>query len=190
MSKASSRKHPLAASKTDSKRKILYALVAGSAIVIVFGVFSSQKKPLPPRFGYEGQPTAGQLSGAKVLVTNASYFDFGRIPMSGGKVSHSYSIRNSGNAPLTITKIYTSCMCTDATLITRQGEQGPFGMPGHGSIPTLAERLAPGETARVKVVFDPSAHGPAGIGLNERSVTIRNDAGRSLELSFTAMVRP
>jgi len=190
MSKSVSRRHDSEISKSSPKRKILYALVAGSAIVIVFGIFSSQKKPLPPRAGYEGQPTVGQLSGAKMLVTDSSYFDFGRVPMSGGKVSHRYSIRNSGTAPLTITKIYTSCMCTAATLVTRSRNVGPFGMPGHGSIPTLDERLAPGEAAQVNVVFDPSAHGPAGIGLNERSVTVRNDAGRSLELSFTAMVRP
>ena len=190
MSKAIGTKGEHHASKTAAKRKILYALVAGSAIVIVFGIFSSQRKPLPPRSGYEGQPTAGQLSGAKVLVSDASNFDFGRVPMSGGKVSHRYSIRNSGNVPLTITKMYTSCMCTTATLVTRSGEAGPVGMPGHGSIPTLNERLAPGEAAQVNVVFDPAAHGPAGIGLNERSVTIRNDAGRSLELSFTAMVKP
>ena len=63
-------------------------------------------------------------------------------------------------------------------------------MAGHGFTPRLDERLAPGESAQVEVVFDPAAHGPAGIGQTDRIVTIENDGGPSLELRFSALVTP
>ena len=110
--------------------------------------------------------------------------------MAAGNVSHLYWIKNISGDSLTITKLSTSCMCTVATLITPAGKKGPFGMAGHGPTPRLVERLAPGETAQVEVVFDPAAHGPAGIGRTERIVTVGNDAGLPLELRFSAMVTP
>jgi len=63
-------------------------------------------------------------------------------------------------------------------------------MAGHGPAPRLEERLAPGATAQVEVVFDPAAHGPAGIGQTDRIVTIGNDGGPPLELRFSALVTP
>ena len=119
-----------------------------------------------------------------------AFFDFGRISMANGQVSHRYTIRNSGSTPLTITKMFTSCMCTTATLTTRSARKGPFGMPGHGWLASVSETLAPGEEAQVDVVFDPAAHGPAGVGPTARSVTVVNDAGLALELRFNAMVTP
>ena len=110
--------------------------------------------------------------------------------MAAGKVSHRYPIRNGGAASLTVTRIYTSCMCTEATLARPGGKKGPFGMPGHGPAERIAEGFAPGEAAFVDIVFDPQAHGPAGVGRIERVVTIENSAGRPLELGFLAMVTP
>jgi hypothetical protein len=177
--------------KSSGSKNILYALIAGTAIVIALGLFMPAKKPSGVWVPYEGQSAAEQFSGARVLTPDAPSFDFGRISMAKGKVSHRYSIRNSGETPLTITKIFTSCMCTTATFITRSAKKiGPFGMPGHGVLPSVSERLAPGEEAIVDVVFDPAAHGPAGVGPTQRSVTILNDAGLALELRLSAMVTP
>ena len=197
MSKSMSKGNAVSVSKYGGARKTLYALAAGTAIVILFGIyFSSQQTAPRPKSGYAGQPpvvqpAAGHFSGAGALVSAEPFFDFGKISMAAGKVSHGYWIKNASAAPLTISRISTSCMCTDATLITQSGrKKGPFGMPGHGLAPELKERLAPGEAAQVEVVFDPAAHGPAGIGQTDRTVTIRNDAGLPLELRFGAMVTP
>ena len=192
MSKSMSKSNAVNVSKSVGARKTLYVLAAGTAIVILFGIyFSSQKTSPQPRSGYQEQPAAGQLRGAGALVSAAPFFDFGKVSMAAGNVSRAYWIKNASGAPLTITNISTSCMCTEATLITQSArKKGPFGMPGHAPVPDIEERLAPGQTAQVEVVFDPRAHGPAGIGRNDRTVTIRHDAGRSLELGFTAMVTP
>lgn len=178
-------------SKSIRRRKTLYALVAGTAVVILFAIlFGSQKPPAQSGSGYESLPAAGTLGGVSALASVSPFFDFGKISMAAGNVSHSYGIRNAGAAAFSITSISTSCMCTVATLITPTGKKGPFGMTGHGFTPRLAERLAPGETAQVEVVFDPAAHGPAGIGRTERIVTIGNNGGLPLELRFSALVTP
>lgn len=132
-----------------------------------------------------------------VLTAEETAFDFGTVSMSRGNVSHIFNLKNDGPEPVTITKMYTSCMCTTASLIkgnplTSSGYKkfGPFGMPGHGLMPKLDQMIESGEEAAVEVVFDPTAHGPAGVGRIDRIVYLENNAGEPLELSFTAMVTP
>lgn len=62
-------------------------------------------------------------------------FNFGTIAESDGLTSHSFTVKNSGNAPLVITRITASCGCT-------QPEWSK-------------EPIAPGKTGEVKVTFDP-----------------------------------
>jgi hypothetical protein len=178
--------------RSNARRNILYVLAAGTAVAIALGIFVPQKKPSGGWVPYnEARPAVAQFSGARVLTSDAPFFDFGRISMAQGKVSHRYSIQNSGATPLTITKMFTSCMCTTATLTTPSAKQfGPFGMPGHGLLASISESLAPKEVAQVDVVFDPAAHGPAGVGPTARTVTVVNDAGLALELRFNATVTP
>jgi hypothetical protein len=61
-------------------------------------------------------------------------------------------------------------------------------MPGHGFIPSIGEILDAGASVDVEVVFDPAAHGPAGVGRIERVVTLENSAGAPLEFRFSANV--
>ncbi len=132
-----------------------------------------------------------QGEGQAAASAKTHEFDFGEVSMAKGLIKHSYEIVNSQDESLTIKKIYTSCMCTTASLIRPDGRRvGPFGMPGHGGpIPTLAEELFGSEKAQVEVVFDPAAHGPAGLGRVERFITVETSNG-PIELSFTAEVIP
>lgn len=164
---------------------IFYGLIAFSVIVIAIGIFRSKENVAKSR-----PEPARQMFAAGSLLSPEPYFDFGRISMAAGKVSHRFWIKNTGNAAITITKMYTSCMCTAATLITPAGTKGPFGMPGHGVMPIISQTLAPAAGAQVEVVFDPAAHGPAGIGPTERIVTVQTNESAPLELRFVAMVRP
>ena len=63
-------------------------------------------------------------------------------------------------------------------------------MPGHGAIPRINQTINPNEEAVVEVVFDPAAHGPAGVGRIGRTVVIENNSGAPVELSFIALVTP
>lgn len=162
-------------------------LVAGAILVVlVLGGLIVAAKPgpapkAPPRAEARAQSdlTAEQLS-----------FDFGTVSMAGGKLTHRFGIRNANAAPVVIRKISTSCMCTTAQLVKGGKKLAIYGMPGHGYVPNLDAPLAPDEQAMVEVVFDPAAHGPAGIGRVERYVTIYTGAAEPLELSFNALVKP
>ncbi|MBI4194371.1 MAG: DUF1573 domain-containing protein [Betaproteobacteria bacterium] len=164
---------------------IFYGLIAFSVIVIALGIFRSRENVAKPR----PEPVR-QVAATGSLQSSEPYFDFGNISMAAGKVSHSFRIRNTGDSAITVTKLYTSCMCTTATLITPAGRKGPFGMPGHGFNPGISQTVAPGGNAQVEVVFDPAAHGPAGIGPTERVVTVQISESAPLELRFAAMVKP
>lgn len=123
------------------------------------------------------------------LAAEEENFDFGKISMAAGNVRHAFKIKNAGAEPVTVNKIYTSCMCTAATLKTAAGEWGPFGMPGHGFTPKLNIKLASGEETELEAVFDPAAHGPAGVGPIERVIYLDTDRGVK-ELKIKAIVTP
>ena len=135
-------------------------------------------------------PPASAIRAPGGLQAREAAFDFGSISMAGGNVTHRYWFRNESPAPVLIRRIYTSCMCTTATFVRGMKIINRYGMPGHGPLPAVNESLIPGEAAFVDVAFDPAAHGPAGLGPTQRVVTIESDAGRPLELQFTANVRP
>jgi hypothetical protein len=125
-----------------------------------------------------------------LMVEGANSYDFGTISMKDGKVSTTFTIQNAQSEPVTLRKLYTSCMCTEATLKLANATQGPFGMLGHGFIPQFSETLQPNEEAVVEVVFDPAAHGPSGVGKIQRTVTVEHTAGQPVEFLVAANVTP
>jgi hypothetical protein len=135
-------------------------------------------------------PPRAETPAARALTPSEEVFDFGSISMAGGNVVHHYWIRNTGSTPAVIGRMFTSCMCTTATLVKGGRKSAAYGMPGHGFMSPLNETLQPDEAAYVEVVFDPAAHGPAGIGRIARTVTIQTDRGAPLELALVATVRP
>ena len=175
--------------RSGSKTKVI---VGAAAVIVVLGglIIAAQPGPATP------SPTAVELVKASVsnpggrLATSQPKFSFGPISMARGKVTHRYPIKNAGSEQLLIRKLYTSCMCTTAALVKNGKKSDAFGMPGHTPIPTINVPIAPQEEAFVEVVFDPAAHGPAGVGPIERVVTLENSAGQPLELEFAALVSP
>ena len=134
------------------------------------------------------QSTPSDTPGSLAVVGESAY-SFGSISMQDGKVSRDFIIENTGENPVRIISMYTSCMCTEALLAVGSRRAGPFGMPGHTPLPPVNVDLEPGERGTVSVVFDPAAHGPAGVGTIARTVTIESDAG-AVTLSFNATVMP
>ena len=117
-------------------------------------------------------------------------YDFGSVSMLRGNVEHEFAITNTTDTNLIITKAETSCMCTRMVLRLPNGKEiGPFGMPGHGFSPSVNAVIPPGEKLIVRTIFDPAAHGPAGVGRIERAVTLDTNKGR-IVMQFRAQVIP
>ena len=170
---------------------------AAVSAVVILGMAGMIFAAMPDGDAPKATVVAAPQSGAPMISSTTApltarepSFDFGSISMAAGKVTHRYRIANGSADPVVIRKIYTSCMCTTATLMKGVQQFGPFGMPGHGPIPAINQTLAPGERAYVEVVFDPAAHGPAGVGPIERVVTLENSARQPFELAFAARVTP
>ena len=162
--------------------KKIIILVLG--MVLLFGGIVFLARPQE-----KSAENAGPLSRGMLAALEQS-FDFGTIQMKAGNVSHMFQFKNTGEEPITIGQMYTSCMCTNATLTMGGKEFGPYGMPGHGFVPKVNKNIEPGEEAIVEVVFDPAAHGPAGIGKIQMSVIIENNAGDPFEFQISANVTP
>jgi len=87
-------------------------------------------------------------------------YDFGDISLVRGTVTTLFELKNEGQKDLVINKLDTSCGCTSASIVFK-GEEGPrFAMAGHGiASPTDWEvAIPPGESAKLKVYYDPSVH--------------------------------
>ena len=124
------------------------------------------------------------------IVAEEPLFDFGSVSMASGLVKHSFVVRNISSEPIKVSKMYTSCMCTKASILYKDESVGPFGMPGHGFLPSVDVTIDPNSEAKIEVVFDPAAHGPAGIGPASRSVFIESKESAPLTLSFSVNVTP
>jgi len=127
------------------------------------------------------------------LVSEEKSFDFGLVSMAKGKVEHSFKLKNSGDSQIKITKIYTSCMCTEATLINETSRKGPFGMPGRGGPSSqIDEVVNPGKEINIDVLVDPAAHGPQGTGPAKKIVYIETDSAINpvLKLELDINVTP
>ncbi|MEK7123225.1 MAG: DUF1573 domain-containing protein [Patescibacteria group bacterium] len=156
----------------------------GVLSLLIWIANSSNSKETP-----QGQTTVSQTGGQ--LEADETSFKFGTVSMAQGTVKKIIPLRNDGSGPVTITRIQTSCMCTSARLIKGSRTFGPFGMAGHGFLPSINEEIAAGEEAQLEIVFDPAAHGPAGVGSIERVVTIEHSAQPTpMNIEFSAVVTP
>jgi hypothetical protein len=72
------------------------------------------------------------------MTTSSSLIDFGDIDQSGGVVSATVEVTNTGLGTLSINRVSTSCGCTTASM-----DESPLG---------------PGEKRTLTIQFDPMAH--------------------------------
>lgn len=123
---------------------------------------------------------------AKVTYDSDS-FDWGNIPINGGNVTKSFTIKNTGSDALQLFNIRTSCHCTTATVTIAQTESPSFGMSGTSD---WIGEIPPGKEAILNVVFDPAFHGPQGTGPINRYISVEtNDQSKSkLTFSLTGVV--
>lgn len=140
----------LAVYKTNRPSPVVASgdVVIGRAITAVHGMGDGPPIPFLPQDG--PQPN--------VIVPEASY-DFGRI---GAKdiVSHTFLLRNNGDAPLTISRAYTTCGCTTAEI--------------------SADVIPPGKAVTAELRFDAGFHDSAGQTVRRGLIIESNDPDQPL----------
>jgi hypothetical protein len=116
--------------------RILVPMVVIALCLMSLTVVSAQAQQILPfqslTSGSNGQT---QTPSRARIAFSETLWDFGHIPKT-GKVVHTYQIKSVGEDTLIIAKVRTTCGCTSA--------------------PLSKDTLAPGETARLDVIFDPA----------------------------------
>lgn len=87
---------------------------------------------------------------APVLHVDRPVLDFGAIPQ-GKKISHTFTLTNKGDAPLTITRTRSSCGCTVANVSSKT--------------------IAPGKSTELKITFDSANFG----GKVTKTITVESN---------------
>lgn len=133
-------------------------------------------------FAFSACNTALSVNPELISLTNSGKitplenpaFDWGDINIEGGNVDRTFKFKNEGDKDLIIKSAGTSCMCTTAEVKLPNGTLSPkFGM--HEKI-IWGGIVKPGEEFEVKIVFDPLAHGPDGVGPIQREVYIETSS--------------
>ncbi len=135
-------------------------------------------------------PSTAQTTVASTLTASEQLYDFGTISMVNGKVSHMFKIANPTATDILVEDLTTSCMCTAAYFTDGTVKKGPFGMPGMGYVPKANMLIKAGEAKDIEVVYDPNAHGPAGVGTIDRLVYLTSASAGTLQLEIKAVVTP
>lgn len=121
-----------------------------------------------------------------VAVIEPQSFDFGMINGT-DEQQKTVALRNTGQSPLTISEVTTSCNCTFATIALANGTTSPeFSMHGRT---TWDGTIAPDEVATVTVTYRPLLMPVT--GKVTRGVNIRtNDPAKPITtVSFEATVQ-
>lgn len=167
-----------------SKYAIIGTIFVGIGIIVGLAWFAKPKDMAD----HNAAPATNQTQSA--LTADVTGFDFGTISMAKGKVTHQFKVTNNSGASVSLSKIYTSCMCTVAKLELNGQTYGPFGMEGMGGNTYAGVTLNTGESATVDAIYDPAAHGPAGVGVIDRYIYLQDGAGGLLQLEIKAVVTP
>jgi len=139
----------------------------------------------------EGTSSQNNQSGRiSQLQAPEKIYDFGTISMAKGNVEKIFKVANSTDKDVFLKTVTTSCMCTSAYIVRGDSTKGPFGMPSMGYVPPANETIKAGESINIKVVYDPNAHGPAGVGIIDRFVYLTDADGGKIQLEIKANVTP
>ena len=88
------------------------------------------------------------------VIVDETFHDFGRIGPE-DVVTRTFVVRNDGDAPLTISRAYTTCGCTTAEV--------------------SADEIPPGKAVTVELVFDAGFHDSAGQTVRRGVILENND---------------
>lgn len=169
------------------KTKIVICVVALLALVTLFVIGYNEKSSQTASV----QAVGGSHSIKSQLTVSENLYDFGTISMKSGNVTKEFVVNNLTDKDITLKTVLTSCMCTSAFIVKEDGNvKGPFKMPGMGYVPPANELIKAGENRVIRVVYDPNAHGPAGIGSIDRFIALTDTEGGTLQLEIKAFVTP
>lgn len=92
------------------------------------------------------------------IVLEPQKVDLGDVSTKAGQTSTTITIKNSGQRELIIDSLSTSCGCTTVSVVNN-GQEGPvFGTGTPPEAEGWSTTIQPGESAELKIYYDPTFH--------------------------------
>ncbi len=129
--------------------KVIIISVLGLAVLLLGMTFlvTRGQTPTPKTESYNKES-----SNRPIAEVKTNYIDIGEMKVSEIK-EVSFSLKNIGNKPLQILNINSSCNCTFGQIIYKDLTTKQYGMHKQSGYVT---DITPGDTATVKVIYNPS----------------------------------
>lgn len=130
------------------------------------------------------------VAGTSSFQVNTEKIELGEVSVDGDYPAE-FTISNTGDAPLEISDVRTSCMCTFAEIIIG-GEKSPeFNMVMHNSHATRRWKgeLQPGESATARVIYKPHLMPVQGPVERNLVFTTNDPDNKEVELVVGAIVK-
>lgn len=154
-------------------KKYIYSFIVLIALIAIAGIMYGFNKTNNKSTKFNANDP-----NRPIVEVKESNFDLGKMLVKDTK-EHDFLIKNSGQSDLTISRIATSCDCTYAYIIYGGQKSPKFTMQFNSGWET---KIKPGDTATLKVVYQPSImpiEGPV-----SRTVTVSTDDPQKPTLEF------
>lgn len=166
------------------KKFTIFVIALSVALLGIFVFIASGSKPAE---NIVSSSTYSENSADKpsAQVKNTS-FNLGDMKVSDEK-STDFVIKNTGNRPLQITGVSTSCHCTAGKVIYEGTESEEYGMHAPGA--TVISEIAPSKEAIVRVTYRPFLMPVYGFIEREAYVETNDPKNQKIILRVTANVK-
>ena len=166
--------------KKSFNTPIILSILIGAVLVITIAL-TSQTPTI-------SAPIAATPGAEPTLVVSDTAIDLGTMKVSDER-SKDITITNTGNGPLVLSRVRTSCDCTFADL-TIGGQTLSFNMEMHNPIALRqwTGSLAPGESAVLKTIYRPSIMPVQGSVERMISFNTNDPKNPSVEITLRAFV--
>lgn len=163
--------------KTDTK--IILAAISASLLLLVGAAVVLGKDNSPKR----------ETLGTASMSIDKKENDLGSMKVADEKTA-TFAITNTGNSPLRIWGISTSCNCTFANVTIDSKTTGDFNMPMHmnSTLKNWVGEVAPGKQALLNVTYKPSIMPVQGAVSRQVNFATNDPNNPEVQVSITANV--
>jgi hypothetical protein len=155
-----------------SNNRLAIGILMGTAALIAGGFYLAARL---------STPAGVKMSQNASAVVMGKTQERGDVSINQGLVITDFIIKNAGSDSLALYDVTTSCMCTVARVEVGSVVSPDFRM---GERSSYVANIPPGDTATVKLIFDPAFHGPNGLGTVTREAMMRTNDPRQPKLVF------
>lgn len=152
-------------------------ILGGVALVVIASLF----------YVSDSKQTA---AGTPNFHVDTEEIELGEIAVQGDYPAD-FTVSNTGDAPLEISKVQTSCMCTFAEIMIGDEKSPEFNMDMHNSLAAKRWKgiIQPGESATMRVIYKPHLMPVQGSVARNVKLSTNDPSNPVVELGIHAIVK-